>query len=175
MIDGLADLIERWKVDFERFLAGARALPPDEGRARIVHQLRELRGANFHSAADQFRLSALEARFNSYNELNNRRLRDREEGRSGRPSPTSTAGASTYDPLQGVVVTDRIEDAPVAALYDALAKQQAGAPSLDRESFRQYIARQVELIRVKTGCESVQFRLAAEDGKLKLKAKPVGG
>ena len=140
-----------------------------------MQQLRELRSANLRSAADQFRLSALEARFNSYNELNHRRLRDREEGRSGKAAAPTGGATPPLDPLHGVVVTDRIEEEPVSVLYEALARQQAGAPSLDRDTFRQYIARQVELIRVKTGCESVQFRLAAEDGKLKLKAKPVGG
>jgi hypothetical protein len=31
----------------------------------------------------------------------------------------------------------------------------------------------VSAIREKTGCSEVQFRLAAEDGKIKLKARPV--
>ena len=174
MLDSLADGIERWKIDFERFLAGARQLPPDEGRARIVKELRDLRAASIRSAADQFRLSALEARFNSYSELNNRRLRDREEGRGGRPATTSgIAGEKALDPMAGIVLTDRIEEASVEALYKALSSQPSAAPAIDFATFRGYVARQIELIRIKTGCESVQFRIAAEDGKLKLKAKPV--
>lgn len=174
-LDALAEQIERWKIDFERFLAGARQLPPDELQARIARELRELRGANLRSAADQFRLSALEARFNSYHELNNRRLRDREEGRGARQAPAAAPAAERrLDPMTGIVITDRIEEAALDALYAGLARQQSGTPTMDRATFRGYIARQIELIRVKTGCESVQFRLAAEEGKLKLKAKPVG-
>jgi len=45
---------------------------------------------------------------------------------------------------------------------------------MELEAFRGYISRQIESIRIKTGCDAVQFRLATEEGKLKLKAKPVG-
>ena len=41
------------------------------------------------------------------------------------------------------------------------------------DSFQTYLRRQTEAIRQKTGCDEVQFRVAEEDGKLKLKARPV--
>lgn len=172
-LEQLAERIERWRLDFERFLAGALPLPPDELKQRITRELRDLRSANLRSPADQFRLSALEARFNTYSELNHRRLRDREEGRGARPvSPAATA--KPFDPAAGVRITDRLEPDAVAALYGALAREQGGAPAMQLEAFRGYLARQIEGIRLKTGCEAVQFRLASEDGKLKLKARPVG-
>ena len=43
----------------------------------------------------------------------------------------------------------------------------------DLGSFRAYLGKQVDAIRQKTGCSDVQFRLALEDGKLKLKARPL--
>lgn len=147
-------------------------LPPDAAQARIVRELRELRGASLKGAAEQFRLSALEARFNSYSELNQRRLREREEGRQARAA--APAGRAEHDPVAGVVISDRLEADAVAALYGALSRGKSGAPAMELETFRGYIAHQIESIRIKTGCEAVQFRLAAEDGKLKLKAKPVG-
>jgi len=65
----------------------------------------------------------------------------------------------------------------VAALYHGLAGGDAGdkreGPRFDLASFGSYLERQAAAIRVKTGCEEVQFRLAAEDGKLKLKARPL--
>jgi hypothetical protein len=72
------------------------------------------------------------------------------------------------------VISDRLEPDAVAALYGALSRQKSGAPAMELDAFRGYLARQIESIRIKTGCEAVQFRLAAEEGKLKLKAKPVG-
>jgi hypothetical protein len=170
-LDQLAERIEQWKIEFEKFLAGALQLPPDATKALIVHDLRELRSSPARSPADQFRFSALEARFNSYGELNNRRLREREEGRTARHAP---AAPRALDPVEGIVVTDRLEADAIGSLYDALSRTQSGAPAMALDQFRTYLSRQIEAIRLKTGCEAVQFRLASEDGKLKLKAKPVG-
>jgi hypothetical protein len=179
-LDRLADGIEKFKIEFERFLAGATVIPPDEHRARLVRELRELRTANLRASADQFRLASLEARFNSYSELFNRRLRDREEGRGARPPrPAAAASERRLDAAAGVVVTDRLEPEAVEALYQTLTRRPGGAadasaaPAMQLDTFRGYLSQQIESIRLKTGCEAVQFRIASEDGKLKLKAKPV--
>lgn len=182
-LDLLADGIEKFKIEFERFLAGATLIPPDEQRAKLVRDLRELRTANLRASADQFRLASLEARFNSYSELFHRRLRDREEGRSARlHRPVAAAPERRLDAASGVVVTDRLEPEAVAALYQSLtrrgkaASSEGGggaAPAMELDTFRGYLSQQIESIRLKTGCEAVQFRIATEDGKLKLKAKPV--
>lgn len=181
-LDMVADAIEKFKIEFERFLAGATVVPPDEQKARLARDLRELRTANLRTSADQFRLASLEARFNSYSELFNRRLRDREEGRGARPPRVAAAAPTTrLDASAGVVVTDRLEVEAVEALYQTLTRRVSdatagtgnAAPAMELDTFRGYLSQQIESIRLKTGCEAVQFRIASEDGKLKLKAKPV--
>ena len=62
----------------------------------------------------------------------------------------------------------------VEALFAALVLRNGKTPTMDLDTFRNYLQRQVAQIRDKTGCEAVQFRVAAEEGKVKLKAKPVG-
>lgn len=148
-------------------------MAPEEQRLRIVRELRELRNANLRSAVDQFRLGTLEARFNSLCELYQRRVREREEGRGGHAAKRIEPSTPRHDAMRGVVVTGRLESDAIDALYEALASQSGGKATLELESFRSYIARQVEGIRERTGCASVQFRLASEEGKIKLKAKPV--
>ena len=181
-LDLVADGIEKFKIEFERFLAGATVVPPDDHKAKLVRDLRELRTANLRTSADQFRLAALEARFNSYSELFNRRLRDREEGRGARPTRAAAAAPERrLDATSGVVVTDRLEAEAVAALYQTLTRRVSdatgggagAAPTMELDTFRGYLSQQIESIRLKTGCEAVQFRIASEGGKLKLKAKPV--
>ena len=182
-LDLVADGIEKFKIEFERFLSGATVIPPDERKAQLTRDLRDLRTANLRTSADQFRLASLEARFNSYSELFNRRLRDREEGRGARPARTAAAAPERrLDASAGVVVTDRLENEAVEALYQTLTRRAndaagaggpASAPAMALDTFRGYLSQQIESIRLKTGCEAVQFRIAAEDGKLKLKAKPV--
>jgi hypothetical protein len=153
------------------------------------------------SAVDRFRLGDLEARHNSYDELFTRRLRDREEGRlRGGPTPmtqmtpltppppssavgnapgaASAAGAAGDTSAGGIVVGADPDPRAVAALYAQVTA--AGAPGGGAEgprfnlaSFGSYLQRQAAAIRAKTGCAEVQFRLAAEDGKLRLKARPL--
>jgi hypothetical protein len=182
-IDHLAADIRQLRVDFERFFSGALLIPPDELRRRVQARLRQLRTVNTMSAVDRFRLGDLEARHNSYDELFTRRLRDREEGRlrTGQappPPPPAPAPPAGYDPGAGIVIGPDPDPRAVAALYAGLTAVGApggGAevPRFDLASFGSYLQRQAAAIRAKTGCAEVQFRLAAEDGKLRLKARPL--
>ncbi|PYQ56789.1 MAG: hypothetical protein DMF53_24485 [Acidobacteria bacterium] len=173
-LDLLGRDIQQLRVDFERFFNGALPFPPDELRGRVQAQIRQLRGmSNLATAVDSFRLSDMEARFNSYNELFNRRLRDSEEGRHLAARPAPPPAPRRYDPAQGIVFGDRIDPQAAEALYQGLAASPGDGPRFDLDSFQTYLARQVTAIREKTGCTQVQFRLAAEDGKIKLKARPV--
>jgi hypothetical protein len=169
----LGDLIDKFRIEAERYFNGAAPVPPEELRTRVQRALRDLRSVNLRSAVDQFRLSGLEARFNILSENYGRRLRDREEGRGPvRPRDTAETGPQ-YDSEEGIVVGGKADPAAVEALFADLAKQGAAA-KLDLDSFRGYLAKQVEEIRARTGAERVQFRLAREQGKIKLKAKPIG-
>lgn len=171
-LDQLARDIQQMRIEFERYFSGALPIPPEEIRNRVQAQLRNLRGVTMNGAADGFRLGSLEAQFNTYNELYNRRLRDREEGRKAAVPRVAAAEKSRYDPMGGITFGSRVESEAAEALYRGLASG-GGEVKFDLDSFQTYLARQVEAIRQKTGCEQVQFRLAEEEGKLKLKAKPV--
>ena len=160
------------RVEFEKFFSGSSKLPPEPARADIQRQLRLLRVKNLRSTAEQFRLGALEARFNSFNEMFNRRLRDHEEGRalvrSAPPPPRPRA-----EPPDSVVVGARTDRTLVAGLLDELRRRGAAAGSFDLDRFTAYLEQQASSIRARTGCDAVQFRLAEEDGKVKLKARPL--
>jgi hypothetical protein len=92
-----------------------------------------------------------------------------------------------YDPRAGVIFGRSPDPEAVAALFEGLTAAgqggtaagagaaMAAGPRFDVASFGSYLQRQAAAIRDKTGCDDVQFRLATEDGKLKLKARPVGG
>jgi hypothetical protein len=172
LFDQLAQEIRQLQVEFERFFAGGRPLPPEDLRGRIQSRLRDLRNTTFRAAADNFRLADLEARFNSYNELFNRRLRDVEEGRRG--GHRTPAEASRLDLERGVVVGETLAPEIVEALYVGLAAGPQDGPRFDLASFETYLARQAAAIRSKTGCTAVQFRITDDDGKKKLKARPIG-
>jgi hypothetical protein len=186
-IDRLGRDIQQLRIDFERFFSGALPFPPDELRARVLAQLRGLRNTNLATAVDTFRLGDMEARFNSYNELYSRRVREREEGRQrSLPPPPAAEGPPRYDPRRGILVGvadpakpadegagPALDPAAVEALYNGLAAGPGEGPRFDLASFGSYLRRQAAAIAGKTGCSAVQFRLAEEEGKLKLKARPI--
>jgi hypothetical protein len=164
--------IRALRIEFEKFFNGALHVPPEEMRTRVQVQIRNLRNMNITSSVEAFRLGDLESRFNSYNELFNRRLRDQEEGRkAGVRAAAPPPAERRFDPEKGVVVGTQMEAAAVEALYEGLAKNPGDGPRFDLESFRTYLGKQVAAIQQKTGCAEVQFRIASEDGKLKLKAR----
>jgi hypothetical protein len=170
----LGEMVEQFRVDSERFHNGALPIPPEDLRAKIQRELRELRAAGAQrGATDQFRLGSFEARFNSLSELFGRRLREKEEGRGAIPTRQPAAEAPRHDARSGIVFDGEPDAVAVEALWSGLVASAGGA-TIELETFRGYIVRQLGEIRGKTGVAAVQFRVVSEEGKLKLKAKPLG-
>lgn len=173
--DRVASRIQQLKVQYNRFFAGDLPQPPTAMLDEIEGEMRRLRAINMRRSVDAFRFSALEAQLHSYSEMFARRVRANEEGKVAprRPShPDMTP--IRHDPDAGIVVTPRLEGDAVEALFAGLVQRNGKSPTMDLDTFRNYLQRQVAQIRDKTGCEAVQFRVATEEGKVKLKAKPVG-
>ena len=165
-VQQLATMIRRFRIEGQRFLAGDLPLPPEELGDRIQAGIRQLRNASIKSTAVNFRLASLESEFNSHSTLLGRRLRKREQGEARRAAEET----ERLDPVQGVVIRQQGDGEAAEALFHGLNQ-----PKMGLEKFRKYLDRQADVIRTKTGCTDIQFRIAVQDGKLKLKAKPVRG
>lgn len=172
-LDDLERHVERLKVEFPRYFAGDLDRPPDELVQKIEDRLRRLRSSNVRRSVDNFRLGALEARFNSYREMFQRRLRNVEEGRVAPRRPVAPS-RPRFDVESGVVVDQRADGEAVEALFQGLCERSPRGATMDLDTFRSYLEKQVAAIRDKTGCAAVQFRVLTEEGKVKIKARPVG-
>lgn len=170
--------IRQLEIDYRRYFAGDLPFAPEDLENSIRAELRRLRNHQLKRASDTFRLGALEARFNSYAEMFRRRFREREEGRAiGRPvvaggGDVAPAPRPAYHRDDGVVVGERVEREVVGALWEDLARA-GGAGSMSADALAQYLERQAEAIRAKTGRSKVQFRIVEEEGRVKLKARPL--
>ncbi|MBZ0113728.1 MAG: hypothetical protein K8J08_14780 [Thermoanaerobaculia bacterium] len=170
-IQRVGDEIQRLRVAYRRFFCGALEVPPDADRESIARALRDLRNINQKSPVDRFRVSNLEAQFNSYCEMFQRRLRDQEEGHRAVVRQAEAEAAPRPDVEKGVV----FDSAPTADGVNALFQELTQRGSrLELDTFRSYLDKQVAGIRKKTGCSAVQFRLVNEGGKVRLKAKALG-
>ncbi len=169
-IDQLEQEIRELKIQFERFFNGALPVPPDELRQQAFKHLRRLRSQHLRSLATRFRLNSLEARLNSLNELFNRRLREFEQ--SGERHPLHDPSRHRdFDPYAGIVLEGGTGRRGVEVLYQELYGANGRRSKTDLESFHAFLRREEAKIRKKTGCNRVQFRVASDGGKLKLKAR----
>ena len=65
---------------------------------------------------------------------------------------------------------ESLDKRSVEALYQGLYR---GSGRVDYDSFRTYLAKNLEAIRQKTGCQEAEVRLVTEDGNAKLKVRPI--
>lgn len=173
-LDDLENAIDDWRQRYDRFFGGdpKQRLPPEPERAKVESQLKSLRDNPQMAPADRFRLTALEARFTSLREMLGRRLREREEGPRRAPQAVAPP-APAFDARQGINFGREVRPEAVEALFSGLNRDSKEPPRFDLDSFGRYLQQQVTSIQQKTGCAEVQFRVAVEDGKVKLKARPI--
>ncbi len=187
-LDRLDVSIRQLQVKWDLFFNGAEKKPPADLQGQVEQLVRRYANAEIRNNGDRFRYQSLCARFSTFNELWQKKLRAREEGRAfgmhglraeqlppppPPPAPRPPAGA----PAGEFRVTDAGRDvSSVRALYERFVAErqragEAGAPAF--ESFRELIAKQTERIRQEKGAAAVDFRLETKDGKVSLKARIV--
>jgi hypothetical protein len=189
-LDQLATSIRQLQARWDMYFSGVEKRPPNEAHARVEKVIREYDRSVIRNNADRFRLQGLVSRFNTLNELWQKRLRAREEGRAfglhGRQAAVAPAPPPRPEPEApprpgGSGGEFRVGDAErdgaaVRALYDRFVEErqrtgEGAAPAY--ESFRELIGKQTAKIRGAKGARAVDFRLDTKDGRVALKAKVV--
>jgi hypothetical protein len=189
-LDRLDITIRQLQVKWDLFFAGAERKPPTELQAQVETLVRRWANQEIRNNGERFRYQGLTARYATFNELWQKRLRAREEGkvfgmhglraeqlppppspREARSAPGPAAAASEFRVADAQRDTDSIR-----ALYDRFVAErervgEGPAPGFD--SFRQLIGKQAERIRAEKGAAAVDFRLETRDGKVSLKARVV--
>ncbi|HET6268184.1 MAG TPA: MXAN_5187 C-terminal domain-containing protein [Acidobacteriota bacterium] len=184
-LDDLERSINQLKREMEIYLAGATKLPPLGARDKLERTVRKLSGDPNMSQATRFRYNTLAGRFNTYLDLWNKQLKLKEEGKSPIRSgvfggPTQKLGEEAYrtEPIPSKAAEPKPAAAsPFQKVYnDYLSKRlETGEqnPRVSLESFEKTLAKQREAILQKHQCKDVEFYVSVEEGRTKLKAKPV--
>jgi len=192
--EGIFKLQKEW----DRFFSGQERKAPFEAKQRLDRLVRRYVGVEIRNNIERFRFQSLTAKYNTLSDLWNRRLRAIEEGRpltsvqlkhvreaaaetaataalpppvSAGSKPADTSGARVEVRLS----TLRDDEQGVKALYEQFraARASVGESEVKFESFRKLIAQQRTRLLEEKDAVAVDFRVALQDGKVALKAKPV--
>jgi len=195
--EGIFKLQKEW----DRFFSGQERKAPFEAKQRLDRLVRRYVGVEIRNNVERFRFQSLTAKYNTLSDLWNRRLRAIEEGRPltsvqlkhvrelaaeapaaaapalGPPAGPKPADAAAAAGIRAEVrlSTLREDDQGVKALYEQFraARASVGESEVKFESFKKLIAQQRTRLLEEKDAVAVDFRVALQDGKVALKAKPV--
>jgi hypothetical protein len=188
--------IRQLKIEWDKFFGGVERTPPNELRSRIEALLRRYAAGEIRNSTERFRYQTLTARYNTFNELWNKRLRALEEGRPmglhgralaireaellamrpARAEEPETLRAPPPRPGEIRVESAELDVQAVRELFGRFidARQTTGETGVVRfENFQKLITQQTTRILTEKGAQAVDFRLETKDGKVSLKAKAV--
>lgn len=170
----LEELIKRLKFEYEQYFIGETKLPPEKIQRDVENLIKSLYAQPLGRAGPKFRFQMLIARFNTYKGYWEKIMRDILEGITprdrikaklrGREAATEKAGgrAPGEDPMRSVYKE-----------YVRAKKDQGEDVShLTFEKISETLRAQTEKIKEKYRCDDVEYKVAVEGGKVKLKAIP---
>jgi hypothetical protein len=187
-LERLDTSIRQLHAKWDQFFAGVEKKPPVDLQAQVETIIKRYGNSEIRNNGERFRYQSLTARYTTFNELWQKRLRAREEGKvygvhglraeqMAPPSPRAATARPGPQPNPEFRIEDgRRDEAAVRALYQGFVEQRRRAgegPAPAFESFRQLISHQTERLRSEKGAKAVDFRLETKDGKVSLKARLV--
>lgn len=172
----LEEDLRRLKVEYDVYFSGGAKRPPRDTLYRVEKLIKRYSAdASKLSFGQRFRFNSLAQKYAVNNEMWQKRLRDKEEGRgqfAARPAVAEPESADGGAPM--VFSNPQKESEAVDRLLKAVveAKRQAGerVDTIDPMTFREFVRKKTEEIKASLGCEKVQFSVSVEDGKVKFKA-----
>ncbi len=177
-------------AEYDAFLYGSASKPPVESRKNVDRLIRILGRNDPETAAERYRFSTIQGRWNTLIERWERLQGEKEAGKRpglyGRfgpqgqekspPPPEARAaaapnagGSGSVDPKTAASLDSRRE---LFEKYLAARKSQGQpADGLNFDKFADSLARETERVRERFGGADVEFDVAERDGKIKLVAR----
>ena len=173
----LEERTRQLKIEWDLFFTGNRRVPPTKEMGDADKMAKTLKNTAIQDNGQRFKAQSVTSNFIAMQELWGKRLRRQEEGLL-QPRKTARGTIMAVPPAPDTVVLNA--QAGSARLKGLFNKYLAMAnpddvKSLTFESFAGRIAQQVASIIRTQGCQEVQISVRLEDGKVKLKAKPMKG
>ena len=183
-MDELEMKMFRLKIVYEKYFNGLEKLEPSRDREDLRRQLRAMGRKHFSTTAQRYRYQTLKARFTSLDQYLTRNLVLIERGthpkfrfradlaesaRRGQRGPS----VRTISPLEARRLR---EEEAYHQVYDKYieARRECGlGTNIEIKPLKQVLSKQVRTIKNRYDCQSVRFRIAVQDGAVRLKAVPM--
>jgi len=182
-VKSLEDRIHSLKKDYDLFLAGIQKLEPVKGREDLGKWIHGHTASEITNASLRFKYHSLIAKFNSLNNYWDRMVRIRDEGkaklfaRKAAKTPPAAEAAAPPPPRPAGFVFQSLEEKDLEAkarkVYEdfTAARQKTGeGAGPDFARFKSTIEKQLQGLFSRAPGSEVEFKIAVEDGKAKLKA-----
>jgi hypothetical protein len=170
--------MKQLETEYEQWFAGALRQPPWATKKKVEGIIRNYSRTPPQNLAEQAVFQMHQAKFTTYSEMWNRRMRLQEEGRllTGREerSKRVPAPSPTTDEPSHRATKDKTGD-EFRKIFDkyVAAKQEVGQSTrnLNYDSFRKVLSKQAKQLR-SGGYKKVDFGVSMKGGKVSVVARP---
>ncbi len=167
------ELIKKLKFEYEQYFIGESKLPPEKLQKDVEALIRNLYAQPLGRAGPKFRFQMLIARYNTYKSYWEKIMRDILEGIT--PRDRIRSKLKTLEPTEKAE-EKAPEGDPMRRVYKQYiqAKKDQGeeVSNLTFDKLAETLKKQAKSIKEKYKCTDVEFKVAVEGGKVKLKAVP---
>lgn len=181
-LNDLEERLERLRVLYEQYFLGIEKREPIDERTKLARDIRIASETFSPNVAVRFRAQNLKSRLITYEQYWTRTIREIESGTYRRQrfqnAIRAKAEAEAAATPRKVKPTGHVEiggEHPFASVIEEYRRiqREAGQAQVDPAKLAETLRRQESQLREKFGVKSIEFRVVLEDGKPKLKAKPI--
>lgn len=184
----LADLertLRRLESEYEQFLTGKVRVQPLKTEEALQSLIRVYSTRGIQNPALRFRYANIVARYNSFKNVWDRRVRELEEGRfTGRPLRSlpkrqAKLRTATGEPVKKTFLASdlRLEKENMTEIFESYRSLRAefgeGAEKLRLENFTRLLSEKVERLKESRQCSKVEIRLRQDKGTCRILVRPV--
>jgi hypothetical protein len=172
----LEDDIRRLKIEYEVYFNGSSDRPPRDLVFRVETFIkRHTADQSELNFGQRYKLNTLAQKYAVQNALWKRRVMEKEEGRGLFAQQKRDLDAITAGKTVRVVCSDPADEPEKAdQILQALIQAERGlgrkVENVDPARFQRFLCDETEQIKTLLSCDSVQFCVSIEDGKLRFKA-----
>jgi hypothetical protein len=185
----LDDAMRRLKVEYDVFFGGGSKKPPADTEWRVTALIKKFSDSGKLNYAQRFKYNSIAQKYAVMSDLWRKKLKIREEGYS-RPQDailgiqgirtaeqhSAERALDPHAPIGTVLFSDvdkeadRVKDL-FKAMMEAKLKTGESSGTANMDSFKAFLKKKTDQIRKEYGCNSVEYSVELDGGKVKLKAR----